>query len=531
MITLIRFPWVSSQGTVNNEPSPPIGLAYLAGCLKEAGFKITGIDASCEALDHLRPFEDTRLQFNGLSASEIIERIPPDTKIIGISSTFSHEWTFIRDGINQIKKSFPEAVIIAGGEHPSALPEYCLRDCPGLDFIARGEGEETLVEFANRILNGESVHSVEGLSFLSEGKFVETPTRTRIRDVDNIPWPDWEVFNLEPYFETQKSFGASFGRNMPLMLSRGCPYQCTFCSNPQMWTTRYYLRSIDDVIKEIKFYRDRYQITGIQFYDLTAVIKKSWIIDFCKRLIEEGIKIDWSLPSGTRSEALDNEVLDWLVAANLKYLAYAPESASPTTLKLIKKKVDFPKMVKSIRYAIKKGINLRINFIIGFPHETRKHIFETLRGQLKLVLMGVDEAPVFPFQAYPGMEIFDSLVEKGEITVNDEYLDGLATLSTGKFTPPDFYFSEHVSKMELFLYRLAATIWMILLSYIVRPQRFLRTFKNLFFTSKSATVLEQRIKDKFHRTLHGKRDPGANIQKQVTTPEKPAKDLSGSPVS
>ena len=72
-----------------------------------------------------------------------------------------------------------------------------------------------------------------------------------------------------------------------------------------------------------------------------------------------------------------------------------------------------------------------------------------------MVLMGVDEAPVFPFQAYPGMEIFDQLVEKGEIVVNDEYLNGLATLSTGKFTPPDFCFSEHVSKTELYLFRLA----------------------------------------------------------------------------
>ena len=237
------------------------------------------------------------------------------------------------------------------------------------------------------------------------------------------------------------------------------------------------------------------QITGIQFYDLTAGIKKAWIINFCKRLVEKKIKIDWSLPSGTRSEALDPEVLDWLWAANLKYLAYAPESASPTTLNLIKKKINFPKMVESIRYAIKKGINLRVNFIIGFPHETRQQIFETLRGQLKLVLMGVDEAPVFPFQAYPGMELFDQLVKKGEIIVSDEYLDGLATLSTGKFSPPAFCFSEHVSKTELYIYRLVATIWMIFLSYAVRPQRIIRTVKNLFFTSKSATVLEQRLKD------------------------------------
>ena len=103
-----------------------------------------------------------------------------------------------------------------------------------------------------------------------------------------------------------------------------------------MWTTRYYLRSVKDVIQEIEYYQSKYQITGVQFYDLTAVVKKSWIIDFCRSLIDRKINIDWSLPSGTRSEALDEEVLSWLARANLKYLVYAPESGSPITLNTIK---------------------------------------------------------------------------------------------------------------------------------------------------------------------------------------------------
>ena len=103
-----------------------------------------------------------------------------------------------------------------------------------------------------------------------------------------------------------------------------------------MYGRRYYIRPIKDVIAEIKFYIKRYKITGLQLYDLTAIVKKDWIIDFCKALKKNNINLDWSLPSGTRSEALDFDVIKSLSDANLKYLVYAPESGSENTLKLIK---------------------------------------------------------------------------------------------------------------------------------------------------------------------------------------------------
>ena len=132
------------------------------------------------------------------------------------------------------------------------------------------------------------------------------------------------------------------------MGSRGCPYQCTFCSNPTMWTTRYIVRGIDDLIAEIKSYIERYDITALQFYDLTAITKKRWTIEFCERLMAEGIRIKWSLPSGTRSEALDAETLALLKKTGCNYLVYAPESGSPETLKAIKKRIELDRLTESV---------------------------------------------------------------------------------------------------------------------------------------------------------------------------------------
>ena len=421
MITLIRSSLVAPIGSLNNEPTPPIALAYLAGALKHHGFEVKGIDATGEALYQIRRIEGTKLQYNGLRPEEIVDKINPKTKIIGISSTFSHEWILVKNLIAKIRDRFPSVTIIGGGEHFTSLPKYSLEDCRELDFVGLGEGEETLVEFCSHIENGKTAKNIDGICYLSGNDFVKTGERKRIQDIDRIPWPAWEFFPLETYLKNSISFGASFGRNMPMMLSRGCPYRCTFCSNPSMWTTKYSLRSVEDVIKELNFYIKNFDISGVQFYDLTAVVKKKWIVEFCRKLVSHDIKIEWSLPSGTRSEALDLEAVQWLARANLKYLVYAPESASEKTLKLIKKQISFPKMVDSIKGAIKEGIAIRTNFIIGFPHETIRDIVQTLKGQLKLSLLGVDEAPIFPFQPYPGTEIFYNLVKQNKIKINDNY--------------------------------------------------------------------------------------------------------------
>ena len=281
---------------------------------------------------------NSKLQYNGIGIDEIMERLDVEARVIGVSCMFSHEWTLYRSLISALKKRSPNALIIAGGEHCTALPEYTLRDCPELDYIGLGEGEETMVEFCCRVADGADPRPVDGIAFLDNGDYVATKPRARIRELENVPWPDWDVFPMEPYLDNNISFGPSHGRNMPGLATRGCPFQCTFCSNTQMWTTRYVMRPPADVVSDIIHYREKYDIDGVQFYDLTAIIRKDWTIEFCKLLVERNWDLVWSLPSGTRSEALDAETLGWMARANCRYLVYAPESGSLETLKLIKKR-------------------------------------------------------------------------------------------------------------------------------------------------------------------------------------------------
>jgi len=498
-VALIRYALVAPIGDVGSESTPPIGLAYLSAIAKNQGATVTGIDASGRNLNKSFKIPKYNLQGNGLELNEIFELIHPDTKFIGVTAMFSHEWPYVRDCINATKEKFPNATIIAGGEHATSLPEYNLRDCKGIDYISLGEGEQTWLEIIEKNKNNEKFDNIDGLAYLKNGEFVKTKYRERIKHIDEIPWPDWNAFRIESYLDNAVSFGPGSGRNMPIMASRGCPYECTFCSNPLMYGRRYYLRQIDDLIEQIKFYIKKYKITGLQFYDLTAIIRKDWVLEFCKKLKENNISLEWSLPSGTRSEALNQEVLQSLSKANLRYLVYAPESGSVESLKRIKKKIKLSNMEQSIKYAIKENISVRTNLIIGFPDEKRLDIYKTLYQQIKFSVMGVEDVPTYYFNAYPGTELFDMLVKKRKIIINDEYFLSLATLSHYNLYPTNISYNDSIGRYELYIYRMVGMTLSYSLSYLLRPKRILRTIKSLF-TGSSETVVEQRLKDLLRRS-------------------------------
>ena len=249
----------------------------------------------------------------------------------------------------------------------------------------------------------------------------------------------------------------------------------------------------------MKEYIAKYSAQNFDFYDLTAIVKKDWTVDFCGKLLDGKINLDWSLPSGTRSEALDEESLSLLAKTNCKYLVYAPESGSEETLKAIKKKIILKRMKRSVRTAIKNGIVVRTNLILGFPHETRKNILQTMKDQLEYAFMGVDDCTLSVFQPYPGSELFEELRAKGRIQLNDSYFDTLSSLSYGRFSLPDEIFCERVGNRELLFYKILGFFLFYVVSYLSRPLRILRTIKNVLFTDKSSTVFEQRIKDKLRR--------------------------------
>ena len=188
------------------------------------------------------------------------------------------------------------------------------------------------------------------------------------------------------------------------------------------------MRDVTDVVDEIERLILEHNANSIDFFDLTAIVKKDWTLAFCSEIKKRGLKFTWQLPSETRSEALDRETLEAIYKAGCEYLVCAPESESPETLRKIKKKVDLSNITDSIRTAVAIGHTVKVNLIIGFPHETLNDALKTLKYAVKMAFLGVDDCNISKFSPYPGSSIFKELQSTGRIPdLDDHYSRGLIT--------------------------------------------------------------------------------------------------------
>jgi anaerobic magnesium-protoporphyrin IX monomethyl ester cyclase len=475
--SLIRAPSVVRRFALTLNGTPPLSVAYLAGSLTAAGHEVQVIDAVGEALGAMHSGYRPDVVINGLSITEIIDRIRPDTDFVGISCLFSHEWPLVRQLIAAIAARFPDVPIALGGEHATAVPELCLEDAPALRACARGEGEETVVELLEAFVGRKALADVAGIVFRTADGLRHTAPRSRIRDVDHIPAPRWDLTPIERYLDGGFSFGVDRGRTMPLLATRGCPYRCTFCSSPRMWTTRYTTRTAALVVDEIEEFVHRYRAENIDFYDLTAIIERNWILEFCRLLDERGLRITWQLPSGTRSEALDEPVLQAMYRSGCRNVSYAPESGSPQTLEAIKKKVKLERLEASMRSAVRAGLNVKANILIGFPDERRDDLRETLRFIIRMARIGVHDVSVWTFSPYPGSELFERLRAAGRLPrLDDDYYASLLSYSdiSGAVSYAPAFESRQLQR-----YRVAGLLFFYATSYLTHPTRPLRSLYNI----------------------------------------------------
>ena len=505
--TLIRTPSVVGRFALTLNRTPPLSVAYLAGSLEAAGHTAQIIDAVGEALGAMTPGYRPDILINGLTVNEIVERIRADTNFIGISCLFSHEWPLVRDLIATIAARYPGIPIVLGGEHATALPEYCLDDAPDLDVCVLGEGEETVVELVEAFASDTQLTDIAGIAFRSANGVEKTAPRARIRDIDKIPPPRWDLTPVDAYLDGGLSFGVDRGRTMPLLATRGCPYQCTFCSSPKMWTTRYTTRDPEQVVAEISDYVRRYGAKNFDFYDLTSIVKRDWILAFCELLTKRDLRITWQLPSGTRSEALDGPVLEAMYRTGCRNITYAPESGSERTLDLIKKKVKLARLEESMRTAVRTGLNVKANIMIGFPDEKDDNLRETLGFVFRMARYGVHDVSVWSFSPYPGSELFSQLRADGTLPqLDDTYYASLLSYSdvSGAVS-----YAGSLDSKRLQRYRLAGLSMFYLTSYLTHPSRPLRSLRNIL-TQRYESRLEMSFGNLIRRLTAAKAQAGAS---------------------
>ena len=495
MITLINPPGIKTfSGLQMHTPNPPLGLAYIAGALKQAGLPYRVIDATGEALDAVSPYPDrSDFMVQGLTLDEIVARVHPDTTVIGVSCMFSTLWPLTNRVARAVREKFPRALLVLGGEHGTAVPEHVLSASP-FDVVVLGEGEETFVDLLRARATGRPLGEVKGIAFRGEAGVVKTGLSARRKDVDAIAPPDWDSFPIAEYIERHQINGINLGRSMPILGTRGCPFQCTFCSNPGMWTQRWIARNPVLLADEMERYVNTYGVTNFDFQDLTAIVKRQWIVEFCRELIRRNLNVTWQMPSGTRAEVFDAEVADLLYRSGCRALAFAPESGSTDILKVIKKQVDLDHMLGAMRAAVRRGLKLSCFIVIGFPDDTPATLRQTLRLIRRMAVLGVYDIAVSKFVPYPGSELFRRLQREGKLQLDDEFF----------VSPMDFYtakapsYAAAVSSRRLYWTMLSMFVNFYVLSFALRPWRVVRALARALVTGTEETRYAKWFVDVFY---------------------------------
>ncbi len=448
---------------------PSLGLAYVAGALRHAGHRVHVVDAPGEAYAQTwaYPTAAGMLRGQGLTVDEIVARIPVDAPIVGVTHMFLHEWGLVKSLFEALRRRAPGALLVAGGENASAHWPVMLPQCAAIDVCVLGEGEATMLELIDKWTAGGGLEDVPGLAVRREGEPIATAARQRLRSLDAWPRPAWDLFPLGPYLMHRGHGGVARGRSLPILTTRGCPYRCTFCSSPSMWTTRYERRDPARVVDEIEALVQRYELRNVDLHDLTAILTKPWLMALCDELIRRDVSICWQMPSGTRSEAIDAEAAQRLFAAGCRNIGYAPESGSPTLLARINKRVHLPALLASLRGSVAAGLQTEANIIIGFPHETMAEQWETVRFIVQLARAGLHSLSVMVFAPYPGSAEFDRLRESGAIAFDDAYLYGSLLRSAGGLRS----YSPVQSARQLLATQLGMLLLFFAAQYTLRPGR------------------------------------------------------------
>jgi len=389
-ILLLSPPTISAIKAVVGTTGPPLGLAYLASMVREE-HDVRIVDSLAE--DYT--FEDVK---------RIIKKYDPD--VVGITATTS----MIPDAYivaRIVKKHNENAKVVIGGPHVTFLPERTFKECPYIDFIVRGEGEKTFKELIDALEKGKDTSKILGLSININGKTKNNPPRPLIKDLDSIPLPSYDLLPMDRY----EVDGVRFGT---IITSRGCPFNCIFCSSSLQFGRRWRGHSASRVLEELRILYDKYKIREIEFLDDLFTLNKRRVMKIARRIVEEGLDISWSASS--RVDMFTEDIAKAMKRAGCHTIYFGIESGSQKILNFIGKGITLGQSLLAVKKAKKHGLNTMGSFVIGFPEETKEDVRKTIEFSKKV---GVDFAQFTIATPYPGTRLWSyALSRKLILTFN-----------------------------------------------------------------------------------------------------------------
>jgi magnesium-protoporphyrin IX monomethyl ester (oxidative) cyclase len=419
-------------------------IAYVAALL-ERQHKVLIIDAPTEGRRNLEEIDGTKYRV-GLTNKDIAHRIrrwSPD--VVEIHIPFSGWWKTAYEVASEVKSIDKGIITVLSGLHPSARPVDSLVQ-PNIDFVVIGEAECTMLELVGVLeqRTTEGLKKVRGIGYIKNGETIVTTSRPAIQDLDSLPFPARHLLPMEEYFAAVKEVPPRGEIRKPwtmMITSRGCPYNCVFCSVHVVMGRKWRGRSPENVVDEIEQVVHTYHVKQIDFLDDNMTLDKKRMENICDLIVKRGLDIEWYTPNGIRADGLDENLLTKMKASGCKKIRIAPESGVQRVVdQIIKKDLDLKKVENAVILSRKVGIKVGCFFIIGLIGETKEDILATIKFAYKLRQLGADSFYFSYATPLYGTELYEQAKRGGFLRTcfSDEALAAVEPLiETPEFTADD----------------------------------------------------------------------------------------------
>ncbi|MDD5433509.1 MAG: radical SAM protein [Candidatus Pacebacteria bacterium] len=385
----------------------PIGLAYIATAIKNAGFQFKILD-----LDVLR-----------ISDEEVEERLKNINFDVVAFGCIVTGYKFVKKLAALIKKH-KNVPVIVGNSVADSIPELLLNKTL-VDVAVMGEGDITIVELLKALESKTPLDNVKGIFFKRDGQIVSTPSREPIANLDSLPFINYNLFSMEVYldkfkFNLSEPYPMEFNsiRSLPINTARGCPFRCTFCYHV-FKKVPYRVRSVENIGQEIKYLQRKFGLNYIQFADELSLFSKERANDLADYFLKEKIDMFWiaDCRAGLFGED-DLELAVKLKKSGCLELGYSLESADEEILKAMNKRITVEEFNVQTRVLQQAGIKTSTSLVVGCPGETE----ETLKKTFDCCY----DNNIYPSTGYllpqPGTVLYQHAIETGKIKDEEEYL-------------------------------------------------------------------------------------------------------------
>lgn len=388
----------------------PLGIAYVNGALRAAGLDVDGINM---------------MFVDGNPYDALYQKITDGKFDVVLCGGLSAEYPILKRVYDIAKAANPDIITIGGGGGFAASP-IIFSEMTGVDYAVIGEGEITDVELAMALENHTDIRDIDGIVYKYKGGYHQTKTREMIHNLDNIPFPSYEGLAMEEYLSHQQIDGwynyftyySDKPRMMPMLMSRSCPYMCSFCFHPI--GRGYRARGLDNFFQELDMWVEKYQINGIALVDECFSMNPDTVIEFSNRI--KSYHIAWACQM--RAEIYNHEMMQAMKESGCIGACFGIESMSQSVLDNMQKHLKQETIEKALQISYECGVGASGNLIFGAETENFDTVWESLTWD-RQHMARYQHQPINAFtyiQTYPGSRYYSHAVEKGLILDEADFI-------------------------------------------------------------------------------------------------------------